>query len=228
MPINYGVFKGVPLEPIKLGKDERHLEICALNLKGNEKYFRTSINIKSYGFPSEVLYYVEDNFTSPHISSLPQLPFGYTEINQENRKFALDYVRGRLFTPSLMKPLPNIEPGPDNDLNEKLSQVLNEAIKRKGILYAFGERWGPIDRPDEYFKFLPSNGIHNIHMNQGSVEPWRKDNGIWQDGGLLIHFEEQRRWVGIFLAFQSQSWCTDDEGHDTVYCSHNQNGNIKK
>ncbi|TKH08266.1 DUF2278 family protein, partial [Bacillus wiedmannii] len=43
-------------------------------------------------------------------------------------------------------------------------------------------------------------------------------DGIWQDGALLIHFENadnenENKWVGIFLAFQSQSWCTDEQGH---------------
>ena len=47
---------------------------------------------------------------------------------------------------------------------------------------------------------------------------------MWQDGGLIIHFPPLRepdgterfpeQWVGIFLAFQSQAWHTDDvTGH---------------
>ncbi|WP_320619714.1 DUF2278 family protein [Bacillus mycoides] len=28
---------------------------------------------------------------------------------------------------------------------------------------------------------------------------------------MLIQFEDH--WVAIFLAFLSQSWCTDDDGH---------------
>ena len=57
-------------------------------------------------------------------------------------------------------------------------------------------------------------------MNQGNVEKWKGDNGIWQDGGILIHFEKEEEWIGIFLAFQSQSWCTDDEGHARVPVEH--------
>ncbi|MGR5962179.1 DUF2278 family protein [Bacillus paranthracis] len=30
-------------------------------------------------------------------------------------------------------------------------------------------------------------------MNQGNVEKWKGDNGIWQDGGILIHFEKGRK-----------------------------------
>ncbi len=74
--------------------------------------------------------------------------------------------------------------------------------------------------PDSYFHFKPGNGIHDIHMNQGNVEKWKADNGIWQDGGILIHFEKEEEWIGIFLAFQSQSWCTDEEGHARVPVEH--------
>ena len=66
-------------------------------------------------------------------------------------------------------------------------------------------------------------------MNQGNVEKWKGDNGIWQDGGILIHFEKEEEWIGIFLAFQSQSWCTDEEGHARVPVEHcDYKGNINK
>ena len=66
-------------------------------------------------------------------------------------------------------------------------------------------------------------------MNQGNVEKWKADNGIWQDGGILIHFEKEEEWIGIFLAFQSQSWCTDEEGHARVPVEHcDYKGNNKK
>ena len=48
-------------------------------------------------------------------------------------------------------------------------------------------------------------------MNQGSVEEFQKYNGVWQDGGILIHLPSDDRWVAVFLAFQSQCWHTDDE-----------------
>ena len=81
--------------------------------------------------------------------------------------------------------------------------------------------------PDSYFRFKPGNGIHDIHMNQGNVEKWQGDDGIWQDGGILIHFEKEEEWIGIFLAFQSQSWCTDEEGHARVPVEHcDYKGNI--
>jgi len=82
-------------------------------------------------------------------------------------------------------------------------------------VYAFGERWGPESGlPDKVFGFQPGNGIHDIHMNQGNGGQFAGDNGVWQDGALLIHFPAQSQWVGFFLAFQSQGWHTDDRtGH---------------
>lgn len=60
------------------------------------------------------------------------------------------------------------------------------------------------------FGFAPGNGVHDIHMNQGSSGQFLRDNGVWQDGGLIISFPGEARLIGIFLAFQSQAWHTDD------------------
>jgi hypothetical protein len=48
-------------------------------------------------------------------------------------------------------------------------------------------------------------------MNQGN-QPGKyfKDNGIYQDGGLLFHFASRNRWAVVFTAFQSQAFHTDD------------------
>jgi hypothetical protein len=82
-------------------------------------------------------------------------------------------------------------------------------------VYAFGQRWGPEPGvPDKVFGFSPGNGVHDIHMNQGNSQQFRNDDGVWQDGGLLLAFPDQGQWVAIFLAFQSQAWHTDDQtGH---------------
>lgn len=193
-----------------------------VHLQGEaEVDYRIAINVKSQSYPSEVLYFASDNIRSEAIHILPTLPFGFTEIKNNEPKVALDYVRGNLFDSKQMIPLPAEKAGVDNDLNEKIERYIKRAIEEKAIIYAFGERWGPEENtPDSYFHFEPGNGIHDIHMNQGNVEKWKGDNGIWQDGGILIHFEKEEEWVGIFLAFQSQSWCTDEEGHARVPVEH--------
>jgi hypothetical protein len=72
------------------------------------------------------------------------------------------------------------------------------------------------------FGFRPGNGIHDVHMNQGNRDEHWHDNGIWSDGGLIFQWHESDpdRWSAIFLAFQSQSWHTDDRGNPTPYPGH--------
>jgi hypothetical protein len=101
-------------------------------------------------------------------------------------------------------------------LNEKIDRVMQRAMAdENSVVYAFGERWGPEPhKKDKYFGFLPGNGIHNIHMNQSNVGRFVTDDGVWQDGGLLVNFPDSNRWIAIFLKFQSQGWHTDDNtGH---------------
>jgi len=81
-------------------------------------------------------------------------------------------------------------------------------------IYAFGERWGPENERDKFFGFTPGNGVHDIHMNQGSSDNFMKYDGVWQDGSLIIHLPDENKWIAIFLAFQSQCFHTDDvQGH---------------
>lgn len=191
MPLkNYGVLKGTVIQS-KIGKGKSpHYQVHLQDEAGVD--YRIAINVKSQSYPSEVLYFASNDIRSEAIHILPTLPFGFTEVKNNEPKVALDYVRGKLFDSKQMIPLPAEKAGVDNDLNEKIERYIKRAIEEKAIIYAFGERWGPEENtPDSYFHFEPGNGIHDIHMNQGNVEKWKGDNGIWQDGGILIHFEKE-------------------------------------
>jgi hypothetical protein len=107
-------------------------------------------------------------------------------------------------------------PGLNNDLNEELDRHVQAAMAdEEALVYAFGERWGPEpNTKDKIFGFKPGNGIHDIHMNQGNDPSFASQDGVWQDGALLIHFPSEQRWVGVFLKFQSQTWHTaEGTGH---------------
>jgi uncharacterized protein YukJ len=210
MPLkNYGVLKCRAIDR-KLGEGQTpHYQVLVND--GNVKH-RIAINVKSKESPSELLYFLNENLDHPIIKDLIGLKMGFNQVNSKPGGIALDFIRGNLFDATQMKPLPYDVPGADNDLNELIGLYIERAIASEDAnLYAFGEKWGPEpDVKDKYFGFLPGNGIHDIHMNQGNAGQFQKDNGVWQDGALLIHYPSRNQWVGIFLAFQSQSFHTDD------------------
>ncbi|MCP5006357.1 MAG: DUF2278 family protein [Planctomycetes bacterium] len=210
---NYGVLKGRPINK-KIGTGRSpHFQIHIID---DTTDYRISVNVKSKLSPSELLYLVDEQFEHSLTEELQGFQAGFTTIASAPGGVAIDYIRGNLFDPGNMIPLAHDIPGPDNDLNEKISHFVERTINDSdAAIYAFGERWGPEDnRKDKYFGFRPGNGIHDIHMNQGNTGNFVKDDGVWQDGGLMFHFPEQNQWVGVFLAFQSQSWHTDDKtGH---------------
>ena len=214
MPLrSYGVLKGKAIE-VRLGAGQSpHYQV---RLVDNTIDYRIAINVKSQLAPSEVEYLVVERFQHPITALVEPLPLGFQKLVSKPGTGALDYIRGNLFNRVDMRPLPFSVPGFDNDLNEKIDRVMQRAVADEtALIYAFGERWGPEpDRKDKYFGFLPGNGIHDIHMNQGNTARFANDDGVYQDGGLLVHFPGQGEWTAVFMKFQSQAWHTDDRtGH---------------
>lgn len=214
MPLHaYGVLKGKAIE-VRLGAGQSpHYQVRIVD---DTTDYRIAVNVKSQLAPSDVEFIVLERFAHPITSLVEGLPRGFTTLMRKPGTGALDFIRGNLFDRTQMRPLPFSVPGFDNDLNEKLDRVMQRAVADEAsLVYAFGERWGPEPAvKDKYFGFLPGNGIHDIHMNQGNSARFVGDDGVYQDGGLLVHFPHQHEWTAVFLKFQSQSWHTDDTtGH---------------
>jgi len=210
---NYGVLKGWVLDRKHGLGDRPHYQILIVGM--NNKY-RASVNIRSMKFPAELMYYIEKDFKHPILDNLDKYPKGFTKLESEPGGEALDYIRANLFDMKKMRPLPHDLPGPDNDLNEKLDAFLDNACdNEQSNIYAFGQKWGPVlDKRDKHFGFQPSNGMHDLHMNQGNSHGFKGYDGVWQDGGLIVYNARRQRWSAFFLAFQSQALHTDDKyGH---------------
>ncbi|WP_038164485.1 DUF2278 family protein [Verrucomicrobium sp. BvORR106] len=213
MPVpNYGVLKARPVDR-RLGAGQNpHYQIRAV--AGNDDY-RLAINVKSRQSPSELLFIVDEHFQHPVTEILTTLPGdGFHPLEHTPASGALDFIRGNLFDPMAMVPLPHDVPGPDNDLNEKFDGIIQRALSDEtAVIYAFGSSWRPDNRPDPYFGFRPNRGIHEIHMNQGNDPEgdFADANGPYNDGGIIVHFPEQQQWVAVFTAFQSQAWHTNDQ-----------------
>ena len=212
----YGVLIGKVEDKYFDKDDSPHLHM----LVTTPEKFDISVNVRSgVSFstnprdgvpPNLVLFLVQDPFDHPILDDLKDKEPGLYDVPREAGGIALDFIRGNLFDPALMMPLAHNVEGENNDLFEKIGFYVDKAIADpNALVYAFGEPWPKSDKENWRFKFTPDQGIHDIHMNQGNDPKHTRDDGVWQDGGLLFRFGDQ--WVGVFIAFQAQCWHTDDE-----------------
>jgi uncharacterized protein YukJ len=154
-------------------------------------------------------YKIVDDFRHPLIQTLRQAPAGKTDLTSTDRLPALDFVRSGI--------LSGTGDWLDSDVLDgsaskqpvaALKPLLEQAFTNQNSVYVFG-------------RFYPGgNGVHDVHMNQGSRGRYihrqgndRNDHDdIWQDGALMIDFGEGN-WVAYFAAFTNQTIPTDGLGN---------------
>ena len=206
--MNYGVLKGHATEYQRDDDQDPHSELLMLS-KGEKN--RIAINVRSSRGPDAqrlVEYLILDDIAHPLLDFARTLGEGWTPLaGGPQSARGVDYVRSNLFRGTDMKPLIHTQSGSDNDLFEKVEDLIQHAISAKAVVYAYGEKWGPESaKPDVYFGFSPGNGVHKIHMNQGDRE---NANAKFQDGALFAEFPNGRV-SGLFMKFQNQAWHTDE------------------
>jgi len=222
MPIaNYSVLAGRPTAGKVVSGASAHYQITMQAAGGP---FTVAVNIESVD-GSEVLYAIEEEFTPPDLAGLTALPMGMTALKSELGGLALDYVRSTvngapMITKAQMTLLPKqsakakglsaeaeaIQRAKARALENAVVTLLNMTIADKdGVIYAFGSAFADKGKVD---------GIHDIHMNQGNpANNHGGDNGVWQDGALLIHLPSKATWTAVFIAFQTEVWSTDSAGN---------------
>jgi len=210
----YGALVGTAIDKLdspdaqKKGGGDPHYMIL---VEADGEKYRLAVNVKSDDNPPDLQFYLDDDYKHPILDAVGKLPEGFTSFptnltpGSVSTTAALDYVRGNLFDFSELRVLPATASGSNNDLNDIFDVYVARAIATKGaLIYAFGSKWGPETKADAFFDFTPGNGVHNMHMNQGNSGKFSYENGVYTDGGLLIYFPDEKRWVAMFLKFQSQ------------------------
>jgi uncharacterized protein YukJ len=89
-----------------------------------------------------------------------------------------------------------------------LKRLLSGAHQENRDVYIFGRF------------FSQGNGLHDVHLNQGSSKGFihRPDddsndhNDIWQDGAVMVDIGEPE-WAAYFSAFNQQLVPTDELGN---------------
>jgi uncharacterized protein YukJ len=212
MPLkSYGVLKGEIIGSLP-DADDDHYQIL---VEAASKQWRIAVNVKSQAAPSALLYVGRAGLPARLTKQLQTLKPGFTKLKSVAEGLAQDFVRGGLVDIKNMVALPADRPGDYNDLRELVDNAVGLSLADpNSAVFAFGEKWGPEKKKDRYFHFKPGQGIHDVHMNQGNAKKWQQDDGVWQDGCLMFYLPVKKQWRAIFLAFQSQSFKTDDKtGH---------------
>ncbi|NOJ73616.1 YukJ family protein [Paenibacillus alvei] len=202
----YGVLIGrvIETDPETSGSTPHY----GLIIETNEgEHYEVKINVRSKDrHMPDLLYIADENYNAHAITILPTMNFGFHDIDPNNLEIAVDYIRSGLFNPNDMKVVPLTVPGESNDLNEFIDKYMSKAKKEQdsAIVYVYGMHYTHGDL-----------GVHDVHMMQGNTKYQPEENGIYHDGCVLVHYTLENKWIAYFLAFQSQSWCTDDNGKPT-------------
>ncbi len=209
-PLLYGVLKGTVTGHLR-DADDDHYQIL---VSAGKTIYRIAVNVQSSLKPPDLLFQSVTSLPVQLTTDLTALPAGFKKLVSKPGGIAQDFVRGGIVKIDKFKVVPGDAPGADNDLKDTMEDAVVAAVDQEGsLVYAFGARWGPEPKKDKYFQFLPGNGVHDIHMNQGNDKGHAKDDGIFHDGCLMFQYPTGK-WRAFFMAFQSQSFKTDDKtGH---------------
>lgn len=219
MPVSkYGVCKGY-IRSWNLPDNGSHAELQLEAL--GRPIIIAAVNVVSQSSESELVYWLDRRYSQSQLSTqLSDLDHG-VHADSRDQVPALDLLRGCSVKFDEAIVVPHYCEGESHGILDELTKVVSDAIANRAIIYVFG-----------YFGD-GNRYLYNIHMNQGSSGYFQHENGIFQDGGILIEFLDGH-WEAIFIAFASQALVTDEDGQPTgpplrdCHKSSSHSGNMKE
>jgi uncharacterized protein YukJ len=184
--------------------------------------YRVAVNTMSQD-NSEIAFLFDNYFQHPVVDQLRALSDG-----AHSNAARLDYWRDKkLVDIRRFTHLPYDAKGGKNDLNDLFADMLTTVVNPASRTTAYISGSGYADDPRDAYPPVskvtvyatgsafamgtPSQGIHDIHMNQGNLGSFKKDNGIHTDGGIIVEVNHSVR--AFFSAFQTQRLPTDNCGN---------------
>lgn len=185
--------------------DSDHGHLKFTDGTSGDKTYEADVNIMSSDSDKRLVYWFVSNFDAkqPSTSKLQALSKGFS-TQKGSDSLALDFIREGFIDMTkgtLLSHNPK-DPNEKNDLLSYLDPIMNQAVQEKATMYIWGSKYSDSDG---------SSGIHDIHMNQGNSGSFEKENGTYQDGGIVIE-SQNGTWEGVFLAFATETLKTDDNG----------------
>ena len=192
----YVMFRGKVIDKWYDFDKRAHYHIVALDDEG--KRFDLAVNIGSiYEKMNEIVssnlkvYY--DESYSCRKGIVRKMLLQKNGITECHKGLYLDYIRMKLFPHEKMIQMKGFD----------VTSIYLTGIIEKNVVQAMNN--------DEYeviaFGRLYANGkgLHDIHMNQGSTDKFRKNDASYSDGGLFFRNRRDNKITAVFIAFITQS-----------------------
>ena len=192
----YVMFRGKVIDKWYDFDKRAHYHIVAMDDEG--KRFDLAVNIGSiYEKMNEIIssnlkVYYDDSYSCRKgiVRKMLLQKNGITECHKD---LYLDYIRMKLFPHEKMIQMKGFD----------VTSIYLTEIIEKNVVQAMNN--------DDYeviaFGRLYANGkgLHDIHMNQGSVDNFRKNDASYSDGGLFFRNRRDNKITAVFIAFITQS-----------------------
>ena len=192
----YVMFRGKVIDKWYDFDKRAHYHIVAMDDEG--KRYDLAVNIGSiYEKMNEIIssnlkvYY--DESYSCRKGIVRKILLQKNGITECHKGLYLDYIRMKLFPHEKMIQMKGFD----------VTSIYLTGIIEKNVVQAINN--------DEYeviaFGRLYANGkgLHDIHMNQGSVNKFRKNDASYSDGRLFFRNKRDNKITAVFIAFITQS-----------------------
>ena len=176
---------------------------------GSTAQWDSAINVGTNDADDLLSYKLVFDFQHSVTTQLQGANSGFSDLTGTNALPALDFLRSDILAET--GPWRQSDPM-DGSLEVEpvasLLRVLRKAHSQGSDVWVFGR------------KYIDGDGIHDVHMNQGSTGQFVNDgsdnhndhNDTWQDGGVIVDIGQQE-FAAYFTAFTQQEAPTDDLGN---------------
>ena len=212
MSLRYGCAKGKiinrpKLKPSRHGSETQyHLHLSILVGGAN---WDVAINVGTNDSDDLLLYKLVYDFHHPITRTLSDLADGEHDLTGQTQLPALDFLRSDLLAETgRWRPSDPMNGSSTKEPVQSMNELLIKALQEQASVVVFGR----------FYK--EGDGIHDIHMNQGSTGSFlhragndsNDHNDVWQDGAVFVS-SGASDWVAYVAAFEQQHVPTDDLGN---------------
>ncbi|HTR09833.1 MAG TPA: DUF2278 family protein [Paraburkholderia sp.] len=212
MALPYGFVKTKIVSAPQLQSTRRPREVqyhLHFGVEVNGAQWDIAVNVGTTDADDLLKYKLVFDFSHSVLATLAGEPAGSTNLTGTDALPAIDFQRSDFLANTGAWRNSDVMDGSDQvEPVATLQRLLSSAQQSSLDVYVFGRF------------FSEGNGMHDVHMNQGSTGEFihragddsNDHNDIWQDGALLVNLG-QPEWALYVAAFDQQYLPTDDLGN---------------